>query len=116
MTADDLAKCIGEDAALHLMARKGGLRIYAPKQVTPALVAICGCERAASRLSSAYGGLFLVLPVAKRWRMRRLKERGLSAQQIALALGVTEQAVFRCLSETGRQHEQAGPADGKRAA
>jgi hypothetical protein len=116
MTADDLAQCVGDDAALHLMARKGGLRVYVPKQVTPALVAIVGCERAAGRLSESYGGLFLVLPVAKRWRMRRLKDRGWSAQQIALALGMTEQAVFRGLSETPRQHEQVAMRDGKRAA
>jgi DNA-binding NarL/FixJ family response regulator len=83
---------------LALIEAHGGTRLYIPAQPNQgqALARLVGLE-AAWRLARAHGGETVKVPLARHWRIRVLRERGLSYAAIARALGTTESAVHRHL-------------------
>ncbi len=94
-----LIALIGESETLALVERFGGTRFYVARQggdmasfLSPAAAAI---------LADAFGGEYLKVPTARRWRCGFYKARGLSYAEIARKLGTTETSVWRWLNAAG---------------
>lgn len=90
-----LSQHLAPPALLALIQAFGGTRLYVPKapnQASPLVQAI-GREPALA-LAAAHGGEELKIPIARHWQVRCLKQRGLSYRQIALQLGISEDAVW----------------------
>lgn len=112
MTPEHLTEIIGEDAAFSLITLRGGLnRFYVPHSLTDRIICECGGDPlVAKRLCDSFGGQFIALPIARRWRISIMRRRGLSVRDITLSLGVTAACVERALiSETRCRDEQRGP-------
>lgn len=96
---DKLIELLGEDMALRLIELHGGTQLYIA--VGPNV----GKLRLAHELSPAaeiamargYGAGNLKIPLAKRWRARIYRSRGLTHREIARRLGCTERAVVAYL-------------------
>lgn len=93
---------IGQDAVFKLVAAAGGTRIVVPMRATEGqkLTRILGMP-AAGILSANFGKETLAIPMAKAWRVRVYRERGLSYGEIALAIGCNEATVFKHLRRMG---------------
>lgn len=99
-----LTDCVGADAALRLIERHGGTRIYVPREVnqgTPLAIEI-GLDPARA-LSVAFGGEIVRIPLAKYWRAWIYRAQGLAYSEIARRLG--------CTDNTARLMLQARPSD-----
>lgn len=94
MRADDFARIVGDDAALRAMSRRGGQEFYVPKTPTRGMLEFFGSE-ASRALSKAFGGTYIIIPSGRRWRKSALAAKGLSAQSIARAMGISTRALRR---------------------
>jgi hypothetical protein len=94
-----LTKHIGEAAALTLIEKRGGTRLYVPAEPNQAsaLALEIGLP-AAQALAREFGGETLKIPLCKFWRMRVYKAEGCSYAVIARRLGTTETTIQRQLS------------------
>ena len=98
--AAELAEVIGEDAALALLARRGGTEVYVPAEPAgSALEELVGAE-AAEAMADHWGVAKLELPCAhlrgqrgRRARGVRLLMAGRSTREVALACDVHEETV-----------------------
>jgi hypothetical protein len=97
-----LVDLIGEDAALKLVEEFGGRRLDIPRSVGPRhqLAKVIG-EAAARKLVAEYFGGRLRVPMAKFWRAQVYRARGLSYNEIAKRLQVTDNSVHRFLRDAG---------------
>ena len=89
-----------EEVLLRLIEWRGGRRLYVPRE--PAALANRGLSAAlgpgaAEVLAARFGGEYILVPLAKRWRARLYRGRGLSYGEIAVRLGCSESAVWRHL-------------------
>ncbi len=109
----ELVPLIGEEAAVRLLVRLGGVEVYIPDdpREDSEIANIIGLT-AARRLAGAFGKRWVNLPKARGWcrrtTLRRVAEGRLSARQAALLLDLTERHVRRMLaarnpSETRRK-------------
>ena len=97
---DRLVALLGDEATLALVVWRGGQRLYIPgtsgraqaSQVESQLG-----EAATRALAAEFGGTYLSVPLAKRWRARIYRARGDSYAAIARLLGCSESAVWRHL-------------------
>ncbi len=106
LVLDDLADVIGEEAAMAFALRFRGLRLYIPKDPAnePRIAETIGDELA-TRLCDALWRTTLTIPrrEAERRAVHGLCKEGLTKQQIAERLHITERQVYRLL-------ESASPA------
>lgn len=94
-----MLELLGKDATLKLVEAYGGVRCLVPKRF-PAeheLLELLGAA-AFALLHQYYGGSIIAVPLAKRWRIRVYKERGLTTKEIARRTGYTERAVARIVN------------------
>ena len=93
---------IGEDATFRLLETAAGTRVYIPNggSAETNLCKIVG-PKAADILAARFGGDIIKLPLAKAWRARVYRERGLSCSRIALLIGCNESTVARHLQSMG---------------
>lgn len=91
-----LADLIGDAATLALIEWRGGTCIHVPAEPkeTHELSLAIGWD-AAKNLAREWRNNRLKIPTAKRWRAVVYRAQGKSYTQIALAIGVTETAVWR---------------------
>jgi hypothetical protein len=100
-----LVQIVGPAAALKLIERRGGTRIYVPKQPSAWLVEALG-EAAAAALAEAMGGDDLQVPLGRAWRVLVYDAQGLSQAAIALRLGCVVRSVRRILARFERTRSQ----------
>jgi len=105
-----LIELVGEDAALRLVERYGGVRIEVPKKITETseIVRSTGLAPATlAPLAAHHGAERITLPICREWRVRiyRLRERQ-SYAQIARRLGMVENTVWRILNNSGMTQQQ----------
>ncbi|RIV82972.1 hypothetical protein D2V17_14315 [Aurantiacibacter xanthus] len=90
----DLIALLGDGAFIALVEAFGGTRVYIP--VTPdadhEIAAAIGTDMA-HRLGQRYAPAVLRIPLARAFRARHYRAKGLSNAQIARALGITESGV-----------------------
>ncbi|QCI93448.1 hypothetical protein [Novosphingobium sp. EMRT-2] len=96
-----LAGAVGDELAMKLATRFGGVRLYVPRQIGEhhPICAALGREDA-DRLAAWAGGGSLDIPkqAARRERVRQLRSRGaLTISQIALETSYTERHIYRLL-------------------
>lgn len=100
-----LTEAIGAEATLALIEARAGTRIYvqaetsgAPRGGRPpeSLAGIVGAKAAAA-LAQSFGGCYIRVPSAKRWRAQVYWARGMTRAAIALKLGLGEDAVRKML-------------------
>nr|WP_294547635.1 helix-turn-helix domain-containing protein [uncultured Rhodopila sp.] len=102
-----LIRLIGEEETLALVEKFGGTRFYVARQGGD--MANMFCEATAAALADAFGGEYLKVPTARRWRCGLYKARGLSYAQIARKLGATESSVWRWLHAAGETAQLSLP-------
>jgi hypothetical protein len=99
----DLTEALGADDAERLVAALGGVVLYVPRSPPGAHhpISVAVGTAAAARLSGAFGGEQLSVPVARRTRQRVLDLAGQrrSRRDIARAVGLTQRRVYQILAE-----------------
>lgn len=104
---EDVADFCGEDAVYHLIERLPGIMLYVPKKLTENNPISKLDPYIASQLIEEFGGGAISIPSARRSKeetskeIERLVEKGLTTQQIALQLGVTQAYVFQVRRQFG---------------
>lgn len=105
-SAQRLVNLIGHDAAIALIERYGGTRIYVPHKPNTVLTELLGQEAAAT-LAKTHGGneKFKVplCPDLKRLAALTLWDQGLSAPKIARRIGRHEETVRRWIAQAEAQ-------------
>jgi Sigma-70, region 4 len=109
-----LVDAVGEDAALHAIEQAGGTAVYCartPNQGSE-LARLVGLPGARA-LAEIRGGEEIRIPLARDWRMRLYRARGLSYREIARRLGCWESTVHRHLQAALMTEAQGSlfPAD-----
>jgi hypothetical protein len=108
MTPESLCEMVGEEAAFVLISRNPGQRVYVPSQMTASFIErFGGDEKAAASLIGVMARTFFEVPLAKAWRVLKMRERGARHEDIALALSMTYRGVKRICSDMDRLHKQA---------
>lgn len=109
---DDIARLvglIGASAALKLIEKSGGTRVYVGEAAEGrVLTRVIGIE-AARALAEHYKGEAIKVPVARSWRILCYAAMGLTRIETALRAGCSENTVFETLNRLGRpelQHRQ----------
>ncbi len=96
----EVADCLGTEAALRLAKRLGGQRVRVPKNPKPSspLVQAVGME-IAQALADLYGGELVIIPMAAALsaatRRRAIANDGRSANAVAAAMGCHVNTVYR---------------------
>jgi hypothetical protein len=90
-----LLELLGEADTLRLLELFGGTQLYIPvgPNVGTLQVAQQVSPEAEIALAQEFGGNNLKIPLARSWRARIYRRRGLSHREIARRLGCTEKAV-----------------------
>jgi len=102
-----LTDLIGVPATFRLIEMHAGVRVKIPKTVNQGtkLARDIGMEPA-RLLAARWGGDTLKVPLARYWRARVYRARGLSYSAIARRLGVTEGTVHTLLRAAGMTNQQ----------
>lgn len=94
---------IGFDGALHLVARRGGTRVYVSASPEGALAAAIGAHRA-EMLTAAIGAGVLDVPKCMAWMLARRNEEicarylyGETQADLAVRFGLTERRIWSIL-------------------
>lgn len=95
----ELVRLVGVEATLAIVEMHGGTRLWVPKAANQGtrLALEIGLHEA-HLLSAEYGGLMIKVPMAKPWRARIYRSRGMSYPAIARRLGTTEGRVWAWLN------------------
>ena len=88
-------RALGDEAYLRLLESYGGCRLAVPFDPARSKLSHAIGIDAARKMAAAFGGDYITIPLDRPFRAIALRERGHSARQIALALGVTENGVSR---------------------
>jgi hypothetical protein len=96
---------IGEEATLLLLEQHGGTRLEAPAGENTRLANAIG-RSAARALYEHFGRDRFKVPLAKAWRARIYRQRGMSYTAIARRLGCNETSVWRYLNAVGATNAQ----------
>lgn len=104
------------EALLALIEHSGGLWFYVPTGAGIAGLAEIIGRPAAEHLAARCGGDRFIVPLGREWRAQILKSRGLSYRDIAIALGMTENGVYRSLRRSGLGGNVRHGADGSAGA
>jgi hypothetical protein len=94
-----LLRVLGEADAVRLIELHGGTRIYVPHG--GGHLALHFAQPAIGAIVAAWGGEYLKVPLARYWRARIYRARGMSYAQIARGVGATETSVWRWLNAAG---------------
>lgn len=102
-----LVDLIGAEAALALVAERGGRSVYVPRHPTAAteLAKIVGLD-AATILGQEFGREAFVVPIAREWRILRYAEQGKSVPQIAALVGAHVDTVRKVRRKHGLSQTQ----------
>lgn len=98
MTPEHLENIVGTDAAFRVISRAHGKVMTVPKKVTAHMIEMFGCEKAAAALIAELAGSQIIIPAARRYRIKRLREKGLSVADIAVSMSMTRRGVQLALS------------------
>ena len=85
----ELLSILGEVDFVRLVEARGGLRLFVPHGV---VIEDLG-ETISDKLRDRYAGSYLRVPLARAFRARLYRERGMSNAAIARKLGITETGV-----------------------
>ena len=105
-----LTDVLGAAATLVLVEKRGGTRVYVPREVTQASVIAreIGLQEARA-LSGAFAGDTITVPVARHWRVRHYRAAGLSYADSARKLGCHEDTVWRLLRSAAQTSQLSLP-------
>jgi hypothetical protein len=93
---------IGEEATFRLVENFGGVRLYIPACARAGgTIARAIGETAAGLLASRYSGVSIRIPLARAWRVKVYRGRGMSYSEIARCVGITDTAVHNLLQGMG---------------
>lgn len=97
-----LIELLGEEAAFRLVERRGGTRIFVPKELNLGhpLAREIGLG-AALKLCGEFPSMWVKIPLCRDWRVQVYRARGMTYREIALRLVMTESGVSRVLTMTG---------------
>lgn len=98
MTPELLERIVGVEATFRVLARSHGKVMMVPKKVTAHMVDMFGCEKAAQAMVSEMAGAKIVIPAARRYRIAKLREKGMSVRDIAMSMSMTDRGVRLALS------------------
>lgn len=106
-----LRRILGDKSLLHFLNSHGGLRVKIPSvaRSTSKLAETVG-PIALAELVNLYGGTFLRVPLARRFRVIELRKQGCSYSQIAVRLCMTEGTVYRHIRDGGLTKNAAAKA------
>lgn len=98
---------IGIEGTVLILEHYAGQRIYIPRDPAELseMAKAVGLE-IAQALASAYGGIYIILPFARKWRALIYKKRGLSYREMAKRLGCRENYIHRVLQQNGATQAQ----------
>lgn len=99
--SEALLALLGEADFLRFVEAFGGLRLYIPTRDPHHKIADAIGSEGAERLVSAYGRAHIYVPLARALRAQHYRACGLTHQEIARRLGITESGVERLLKRTG---------------
>lgn len=111
----ELIEYLGEDDFFKLVENFAGTRLYVSSLATSRMTMIekhIG-RKVAEVMNRYYGGATLDMPLARKFRARRYRQQGMSNRQVALRLGLREDAVekiFLQLKKEGRRVRKSGAA------
>jgi transcriptional regulator with XRE-family HTH domain len=99
---EPIASRIGAAATLALIEAHGGCRVFVARQPNQGseLARDIGLP-AARALAERWGGEWLIVPLARAWRVRLYRLRGDTHREIARRLGITEKQVQKLLHNAG---------------
>lgn len=102
-----LVNLIGDEAALALVAARGGRPVYVPEHPTATceLAKIVGLD-AATILGQEFGREAVTIPVAREWRILKYSEQGKSVPQIASLVGAHVDTVRKVRRKNGLSQAQ----------
>lgn len=92
-----LRELLGDDAFLRLVENVGGLRFFVPMFPEQTADKFNLGMDILSKLSEAFRGEYIPVPLARNFRARVYQNRGCSQANIARRLGMTEKGVYRIL-------------------
>lgn len=104
----DLRAILGDDDFFALVEAHAGVRLYVPSDPTRSELPTTIGITSATRLSKAYPGGYIKVPLARDFRALRYRESGLSNRDIARRLGLTETGVERLLKRARRANPGRG--------
>jgi hypothetical protein len=90
-----LLEILGEDAFVMFVENQGGLRVFIPKNPDRSSLSNYIWRENVERLAAVFGGEYIIVPLARAYRMAVYKRRGYTHSRMARLLGVTENAVCR---------------------
>ncbi len=105
-----LLALIGDAATLRFVEAHGGTRVHIRLGHTSrnALADLLGAAAAAA-LAQAFGGDYIRVPLAKKWRARQYRAQGLSYSAIARRLGCSDVTVWEYLNGNRGSAQMALP-------
>lgn len=98
---------IGQDVTVQLLELHGGARIYLPANTTGTRLAREIGEAPAAALSAHFGYGEVLIPLAKPWRARVYRSKGMAIADISRILCISRSAVHRAMS--GHDLKPAAP-------
>jgi hypothetical protein len=106
-------RAIGEEATLALLERFGGTRLYvaARSRGDSLLAGVIGLE-AALALARLLGSDTIRVPLAKGWRARIYRARGMSYPAIAIKLGCNEVTAWKLANARREERQMALSLEG----
>lgn len=108
-----IARLIGPEAALKLVERRGGTRLYVPRKDcgnNKTFNALVGID-VAGAIIDHYSGCIIKVPLGREWRIHVYHEAGLSYADIAVLLSISESTVHRVLQIVGATDASRSMAD-----
>lgn len=93
----ELLDTLGEDGFFRLVEAHAGLRLYVPSQPDRSELFVTIGQDAATRLSKAFPGGYIRVPLAREFRAVRYVKAGATNRDIAKRLGLTEAGIDKLL-------------------
>lgn len=104
---------LGPDGYLLLLEHYAGVRLYIPKMESTGrvyqLVDDITFEHA-EKLSEAYGGDYIKVPMDRDFRAIAYRQKGFSTRKIVRSIGITEGGLTKLWSRLENEGVELGPA------
>ncbi|MBB4122934.1 sigma factor-like helix-turn-helix DNA-binding protein [Martelella radicis] len=106
----ELRAMLGDADFLKIVERVGGIRFYVPHEPERSNDKEGLGAEILTRLSNAYAGEYIKVPLARRWRADQYRLQGLSQADIARRLGMSESGVYKLLKSSPRAPKPKKPS------
>ncbi|TCT35393.1 hypothetical protein [Martelella mediterranea] len=105
----ELRDMLGGEDFLKLVERVGGIRFYVPNDPAKSADKEGLGSDILHRLSAAYAGEYIKVPLARRWRADQYRLQGQSHADIARRLGMSESGVYKLFKAAPRPAKPRKP-------